>query len=103
MLNKGHKGQGTWDISGKGISDKGVVNHDFFIFVLFIFCILVVFFLFFHLPNIYLSLVITSLLSVLLQLCWSILPLQVFSKNQVGESCKQGIQAVCSTPIHYVK
>ena len=36
-------------------------------------------------------------------LCWLILPLQLFLRNQVGESSKQGIQAVWSTSIHLFK
>ena len=36
-------------------------------------------------------------------LCWLVLPLQLFLRNQVGESSKQGIQAAWSTPIHHVK
>ena len=31
------------------------------------------------------------------------LPLQLFLRNQVGESSKQGIQTARSTPIHHVK
>ena len=41
---------------------------------------------------------------LLLQLLfWLILPLQLFLRNQVGESSKKGIQAAWSTPIHHVK
>ena len=36
-------------------------------------------------------------------LSWLILPLQLFLRNQVGESSKQGIQAVWSTLIHHFK
>ena len=36
-------------------------------------------------------------------LCWLISPLQLFLRNQVRESSKQGIQAAWSTPIHHVK
>ena len=60
------------------------------------------FFSFFHFPITYLSLVITSLLT-LLQLCSLILQFWVFLRNQVGESSKQEIQAAWSTPIHNVK
>ena len=42
------------------------------------------------------------LLLLLLLLFWLILPVQLFFKNQVGESSKQGIQAPWSTPIHRV-
>ena len=39
----------------------------------------------------------------LLQLLfWLILPVELFLRNQVGESSKQGIQAAWSTPIHHV-
>ena len=56
----------------------------------------------------YLFTVIIDLLSLLwwllLQLLfWLILPVQLFLRNQVGESSKQGIQAAWSTPIHHVK
>ena len=57
----------------------------------------------FHLPTTYLSLVITLLLSLLLQLCLLILSLWVFLRNQVEESSKQGIQVAWSTPIHHVQ
>ena len=41
---------------------------------------------------------------LLLQLLfWLILLVQLFLRNQVGESSKQGIQAAWSTPIHHVK
>ena len=43
------------------------------------------------------------LLLLLLLLCWLILPLQLFLKNLVGESCKEGTQATWSTPIHHSK
>ena len=36
-------------------------------------------------------------------LCSLILPLQLFLRNQLGESSKQEIQAPWSTPIHHVK
>ena len=36
-------------------------------------------------------------------LCWLILPLQLFLRNQVRENSKQRIQAAWSTPIHHVK
>ena len=36
-------------------------------------------------------------------LCWLILPVQLFLRNLVVESSKQGIQAAWSTPIHHVK
>ena len=39
----------------------------------------------------------------MLLLCWLILPLQLFLRNQVGQSSKQGIQTVWSTPIHHFK
>ena len=80
---------------------------------------------FFHLPIIYLSLVISffffsffffsssfylfklsnyvMLLLSLLQLCLLILPFQAFLRNQVGESSKQGIRVAWSTLIHQVK
>ena len=35
-------------------------------------------------------------------LCWLILTFQLFLRNQVGESSKQGIQAAWSTPIYHV-
>ena len=67
----------------------------------------------FHLLTIYLSLIIILLLLLLLLLllslllslllCWLILPLQVFTRNQVGESSKQGIQAAWSAPINHLK
>ena len=50
--------------------------------------------------------VLLSLLSILLLLqflFWLILPVQLFLRNQVGESSKQGIQAAWSTPIYHVK
>ena len=48
--------------------------------------------------------VLLSLLWLLLQLLfWLILPVQLFLRNKVGESSKQGIQAAWSTPIHHVK
>ena len=34
---------------------------------------------------------------------WLILPVQLFLRNQVRQSSKQGIQATLSTPIHHVK
>ena len=42
-------------------------------------------------------------LSLLQLLFWLILPAQLFLRNLVGESFKQGIQAAWSTPIHHVK
>ena len=56
--------------------------------------------------------IITTIIIVLLSLLWLlllqllfwlILPVELFLRNQVGESSKQGIQAACSTPIHHVK
>ena len=56
--------------------------------------------------------IITTIIIVLLSLLWLlllqllfwlILPVQLFLRNQVGESSKQGIQAAWSTPIHHVK
>ena len=48
--------------------------------------------------------VLLSLLWLLLQLLfWLILPLQLFLRNKVRESSKQGILATWSTPIHHVK
>ena len=48
--------------------------------------------------------VLLSLLWLLLQLLfWLILPVQLFLRNKVGESSKQGIQEAWPTPIHHVK
>ena len=48
--------------------------------------------------------VLLSLLWLLLQLLfWVILPVQLFLRNKVGESSKQGIQEAWPTPIHHVK
>ena len=56
--------------------------------------------------------IITTIIIVLLSLLWLlllqllfwlILPVELFLRNQVGESSKQGIQAAWSTPIHHVK
>ena len=41
------------------------------------------------------------LLLLLQLLFWLILPVQLFLRNQVGESSKSGIQAAWSTPIHH--
>ena len=41
------------------------------------------------------------LLLLLQLLFWWILPVQLFLRNQVGESSKSGIQAAWSTPIHH--
>ena len=60
---------------------------------IYFFVFLVVFF--FNLLTIYLILVNTLLL--LLQLCLLTLPLQVFLRNQVGQSSKQRIQEAWST------
>ena len=58
------------------------------------------------------SFIITTIILVLLSLLWLlllqflfwlILLVQLFLRNQVAESSKQGIQAAWSTPIHYVK
>ena len=38
---------------------------------------------------------------LLMQLCLLILLIQVFLRNQIGESSKQGIQATWSTPIYH--
>ena len=35
-------------------------------------------------------------------LCWLILPLQLFLRNQVGESSKEGIQTAWSTLIYHI-
>ena len=58
--------------------------------------------------NNYIVIIIIVLLSLLwlllLQLLfWLILPVELFSRNQVSESSKQGIQVAWSTPIHHVK
>ena len=54
--------------------------------------------------------IITTIIIVLLSLLWLlllqllfwlILPVQLFLRNQVGESSKSGIQAAWSTPIHH--
>ena len=66
---------------------------------IYFFVFLVVFF--FNLLTIYLILVNTLLL--LLQLCLLTLPLQVFLRNQVGQSSKQRIQEAWSTTIHHIK
>ena len=56
--------------------------------------------------------IITTIIIVLLSLLWLlllqllfwlILPVELFLKNQVGESSKQGIQVAWSTPIYHVK
>ena len=57
------------------------------------------FFLLFFQLSIYFSLVII----LLLQICWLILPLQVFLRNHVGKNSKQEIQVAWSTLIHHVK
>ena len=58
--------------------------------------------------NNYIITIITVLLSLLWLLLllrllfWLILPIELFLGNQVGDSSKQGIQAVWSTPIYHV-
>ena len=64
---------------------KGSSNVFFFIFALYIVAYFWLFLLLFHLPTIYLGLVITLLL-LFLQLWLVILLLQVLLRNQVGES-----------------
>ena len=58
--------------------------------------------------NYIITIIIIVLLSLLwlllLQLLfWLILPVELFLRNQVGESSKQGIEAAWSTPIPHVK
>ena len=50
-----------------------------------------------------LLLLLLLFLLLLLILGWLILHPQVFLRNQVGESSKQGIQVAWSSPIHHVK
>ena len=57
-----------------------------------------------HILTIYLSLIIILLLFLFMSfLLLLLLLLQLFLRNQVGESSKQVIQAAWSTPIHHVK
>ena len=67
-----------------------------------------IYFYLFESNNCIITTVIIVLLSLLwlllLQLLfWLILPVELFLRNQVGESSKQRIQLAWSTPIHHVK
>ena len=102
VLTKGkHFKNKKWLVFHIQSNDNGISNHEC-CFALYIFCIFV-FFLFIYLSIIYLSLVIILLLLLLLQLYWLILSLQVFLRNEVWQSSKQGIQTVCPNSINHVK
>ena len=71
---------------------------DFFALLLFCFVSFLSLSYYLFKPSNYIIVIIT-----VLQLCLLILQLQVFLRNQDGESSKQGIQAACSILIHHVE